>query len=271
LSSVLFTGNKRYFIVFIEILILALFLYFDPTVPYEFDIVQQYANSKLVYSINQILSLLSVIIVVMLIIGGYLREHKRAIDLVKDLEQKNKELIDAKNRAEYEASHDALTRITNRKFFLERLNQIQSLSEREETCFTLMFLDLDGFKNVNDSLGHNIGDKLLVELCKRVKKTIRDSDTFSRMGGDEFAIILEKCSNKQIEQIANRIVKAIAKPFKFENNTANISVSVGISRFSTSNKNVSELLKQADSAMYEVKKEGKNGYRFAENKISAIT
>lgn len=165
---------------------------------------------------------------------------------------------------EYKAYHDALTGLPNRQLFFDRLNQTLKRAKRHRSIVALLYIDLDNFKTVNDVQGHDIGDLLLQEVSNRLLKCSRAEDTVSRLGGDEFTIILEKINNEQeAALIADRVVTQLSKPFKhLTNETIFPSVSVGIASYPRNGENVESLLKNADIAMYHSKDLGKNGYQF---------
>lgn len=179
---------------------------------------------------------------------------------------------DISERKEYEeklthmAYFDALTRLPNRILFLDRLNQSLHLASRNREKLAVLFIDLDGFKQVNDQLGHNIGDQLLQEVAGRLLKSVRDSDTVSRLAGDEFAIILHEISDQAtVEQLAHKILTTLSQPFMLEGNEANISGSIGIALYPGDSNQAEGLLKRADEAMYQAKHMGKNSFFFADS------
>jgi diguanylate cyclase (GGDEF)-like protein len=148
--------------------------------------------------------------------------------------------------------------------FYDRLNQAIIKAHRDKESIAVLFLDLDGFKVINDTLGHDVGDALLRETAKRVLACVRDSDTVARMGGDEFTVIL--CNVRvpnSIDRVANKIVEAIAQPFVLNGKNCKVSISIGIALCPDNGKTAMELVKIADAAMYLAKNSGKNCYRFA--------
>lgn len=165
-------------------------------------------------------------------------------------------------RIERMAHYDALTNLPNRALFYDRLRQALSLARRSEAGLTLLYMDLDGFKQVNDTLGHHAGDLLLVEVARRLSGCVRESDTVSRLGGDEFTIILGGTHKQEdIARVAEKIIQAISVPFDVEGCEVRIGISVGIARYTEDARNEDDLVKQADEAMYEAKSAGKNTYR----------
>jgi diguanylate cyclase (GGDEF)-like protein/PAS domain S-box-containing protein len=162
-----------------------------------------------------------------------------------------------------QANYDTLTGLPNRRMLLEHMKVQIANSSRENSHFALLFLDLDFFKEVNDSLGHDIGDKLLIETSERIKACTRDSDLVARLGGDEFTIVLNNFNNqKGIERVANKILKNLSEPFVLENEMAYISGSIGITLYPEDALSIEELLKNADQAMYSAKSHGRNRFHY---------
>lgn len=164
------------------------------------------------------------------------------------------------------AYFDALTGLPNRMLFYDRLNQALSHAHRYEQKVALLFIDLDGFKLVNDSIGHDMGDLLLQEVAKRLEACLRKSDTVARIGGDEFTCILPHIEkSKDITVVAQKILRALRHPFHVKGQEINISGSIGASLFPDDTVDCEILIKNADVAMYHVKKLGRNNvYFFAE-------
>jgi len=162
------------------------------------------------------------------------------------------------------AYYDSLTGLANRRLFQDRLEQEMKRAIRNKTTLALLLIDLDKFKDINDSLGHAKGDKLLIETTRRIKALIRDSDTFARLGGDEFTIILPgNDSLININRVVENILKEINKPFDLnDGHVGYISCSIGITLYPDDAKTVDDLLKNADQAMYSVKATGRNGFSF---------
>jgi diguanylate cyclase (GGDEF)-like protein len=164
------------------------------------------------------------------------------------------------------AHHDALTDLPNRLLLTDRLRQAAAQAKRDNIRLALMYLDLDNFKPVNDTLGHNVGDLLLQQVASRLLGCVkRESDTVARLGGDEFVVLLphiEKGSDAAT--IAECILDALTRPFDINGSTINISSSIGIAIYPESAQEVHELMKNADTAMYEAKKAGRSCIRFFE-------
>lgn len=163
-----------------------------------------------------------------------------------------------------QANFDLLTGLSNRRMFFDRLKEEIKKATRSKTKFALMFIDLDGFKEVNDKYGHKTGDNLLIQVVQRVSQCIRACDTFSRLGGDEFTIILTELNSvEDIEFIATKVLAVINKPFQLGVNKAIISASIGVSVFPEHTKESDTLISLADTAMYTAKTQGKNRWIIA--------
>ncbi len=160
------------------------------------------------------------------------------------------------------ANYDKLTGLPNRALFLDRLDQNLKQAERYERKFALLLMDLDGFKSVNDTLGHDAGDVLLRKTAKRLQACVREADTVARIGGDEFTAILSTVrSVDDAKTVAGKILEALSKPFDIGNRKAHMGASIGISVFPANGTDTETLLKKADDAMYAAKRSGKNDYR----------
>lgn len=165
----------------------------------------------------------------------------------------------------YLAQYDHLTGLVNRTLFRDRLVQATARSKRMQQMIGLMLLDLDRFKLVNDTFGHDIGDELLKAVSERLKTCVREVDTVARMGGDEFTIILEGVSSEQnILVVAKRITESIATPFELKGHCISIGISIGITIYPQDDHPVDELLKHADTAMYQAKQHGGSAFHLHE-------
>ena len=174
-------------------------------------------------------------------------------------------------RLYHQANHDVLTGLANRNLFYDRLQHAIAHALRDKAQLVLFFIDLDMFKEINDSFGHDIGDLLLKEVAQRLKRNIRDEDTVARIGGDEFTIIMENVKNLNIvAQKAQNLLEEVAKPYIFETHTFHISCSIGISVFPYDAQNLNDLVKYADTAMYKAKQEGRNRGWFYSNEMTQI-
>jgi len=168
-------------------------------------------------------------------------------------------------RLTYLAQYDHLTGLVNRSLFRDRLIQAMARSKRLQQPIGLMLLDLDRFKSVNDTLGHDIGDELLKAVSERLKSCVREVDTVARMGGDEFTIILEGVpSEASIVVVAKRIAESISSMFELKGHSISIGVSIGITVYPHDDHGIDELLKHADAAMYRAKQQGGSGFHFHE-------
>lgn len=169
----------------------------------------------------------------------------------------------SQERIEHMAHYDALTNLPNRALFYDRLQQAFTMARRSKGGLALLFLDLDGFKQVNDSLGHHIGDLLLIAVAERLRECVRESDTVARLGGDEFTVILKEThDHDSVAKVAEKIIEAIAIPYELEGKRVRVGVSIGIARYSEEAGDEDELMNEADQAMYAAKSAGKNTYRF---------
>lgn len=168
----------------------------------------------------------------------------------------------AEERLTYLAQYDHLTGLVNRMLFRDRLFQALARSKRKDQLVGLMLLDLDRFKAVNDTLGHDAGDRLLRQVADRLRSCVREVDTVARMGGDEFTIVLEGLGCEQdIVTIARRITESVAEPFVLGEHEVSIGVSIGITVYPNDNHEIDELLKHADAAMYRAKQQGGSSFR----------
>lgn len=162
----------------------------------------------------------------------------------------------------FKAHHDALTELPNRALLMDRLQAALNQARRYRRNFALLLVDLDRFKDVNDSLGHTAGDQLLVEAAQRLCSCVREADTVARLGGDEFAIVLsEMNADDEAEQVAERAVGLLGEPYRLDVGTANISGCVGIALYPLHGREIDDLLRNADSALYAAKHGGRNTWR----------
>jgi diguanylate cyclase (GGDEF)-like protein/PAS domain S-box-containing protein len=188
------------------------------------------------------------------------RVEERTLELTEEISRRQ----DVEEQLRHSASHDVLTGLPNRGLLMERINAALARGHREKINFALLFIDLDDFKAVNDTLGHEAGDLLLIEAAKRISTHIRETDTAARIGGDEFVVLLSDISGKaSVRLFAEKISEFIAAPYPVGTAKGNISGSIGISLYPDDATESDILLKMADNAMYDVKKGGGNGFRFA--------
>jgi diguanylate cyclase (GGDEF)-like protein/PAS domain S-box-containing protein len=173
------------------------------------------------------------------------------------------------------AFYDVLTGLPNRRLLLDRLNQAFAISQRNARYGALMFLDLDHFKALNDSKGHDVGDLLLIEVAQRLQRCVRDGDSVARLGGDEFVVVLEMLSGNakeavaQAEQVGEKIRDALNLPFQLKQYSHQTTPSIGIVLFKNHDENIDNLLKYADIAMYQAKSAGRNAIRFYDPDMQA--
>jgi diguanylate cyclase (GGDEF)-like protein len=194
--------------------------------------------------------------------GALIREHGKVVRVAGSLTDAT-ERKQFKDRLKYEALHDELTGLPNRALFVDRVNHsIRRSKRRFARPFAAIFLDLDDFKVVNDSLGHDVGDRLLIEVSDRLRECVRPGDTVARLGGDEFTILLEETDDpREAEAIADRIQREISRPLMLEGHDIIISTSIGIANGSGGSHTPEELIRDADTAMYRAKTEGKAQHR----------
>ncbi len=205
------------------------------------------------------------------------KEKAALADHVAQLQQVNEHLLNATSEAQnlaaeiekgrahmaHLAQHDSLTKLPNRMLLNDRLAQAILLADRHGKSFALMFLDLDRFKYVNDSLGHAVGDQLLQSVAERLAVTVRGSDTLCRLGGDEFVILLADLEHAEDAALsAQKILDVLAPPHRIEQFALQITVSIGISIYPQDGLNADDLIRNADSAMYRAKASGRNNWRF---------
>ncbi|WP_431065611.1 putative bifunctional diguanylate cyclase/phosphodiesterase [Methylotuvimicrobium sp.] len=173
------------------------------------------------------------------------------------------ELKLSEERLNYLAHHDPLTGLPNRLLFQDRLAQGILQAQRGKSMIAVMFLDLDRFKLINDTLGHPIGDELLVAVAERLRRCARETDTIARLGGDEFAVILSSMTREEdVEHVAQKIIQALSSVFCVGGHEVFVTTSIGITFYPGLNNDRSKLLEQADVAMYHAKKHGRNNYQY---------
>jgi diguanylate cyclase (GGDEF)-like protein/PAS domain S-box-containing protein len=185
---------------------------------------------------------------------------------VKDLVLVMRDITDRKKSEQtiyHLAYHDTLTELPNRRLFIERLHKEINQARRIKSELAVMFLDMDRFKDINDTWGHDVGDLILIEAAKRLKGCVRTGDVVARLGGDEFTVLLTNISRKEeVSSVAERVLAHFQKPLEWMGHQYNLSCSIGIAMFPADAANADDLLKRADTALYVVKSRGRNEYEF---------
>jgi len=202
-----------------------------------------------------LITTLSVLIIALLTSVLDARLEARTAILAESLTEANRELTQL-------ALHDTLTSLPNRILLADRIDQAMHRVTRQGGCFALMFIDLDGFKPVNDAFGHHMGDQLLREVALRLREDLRNEDTLARIGGDEFVLLVQMSEPDDAMRVAARQVGLISRAFRVADHDLQISASIGIAVYPGNGQNAQELLMNADAAMYHAKGAGKNGYSF---------
>ena len=172
------------------------------------------------------------------------------------------QLRESLRQVEQLATHDSLTGLPNRAVFQDRLQLAIAQMHRSRSRLALLFIDLDNFKTINDTLGHDIGDELLKQVAQRLRETVREIDTLARLGGDEFTSIISECSNQVAQHVAQRIVDSVSRPYTISDRKLFISASLGVAFYPEDASTASDLIKAADSAMYRAKELGRNRIEF---------
>ena len=181
------------------------------------------------------------------------------------------QLNSARERARHLATHDQLTGLANRSLFHDRLSQAVSAARRGRQKLAVLFMDLDGFKTINDTLGHAVGDGLLRGIARRLGSCLRETDTAARLGGDEFAVLLTNLSNElDAATVARKLVHVLSQPIQFRRQSTSIRASVGIATFPRDASDPEELLKKSDTAMYHAKEQGGNRFEFYTQDMNAV-
>lgn len=175
------------------------------------------------------------------------------------------DLKNAEERILHLANHDELTTLPTRRLSIDRLEKSLANAKRNKTIVAVLFIDIDGFKTVNDTLGHDAGDHILKETATRLCSCVREVDTVARVGGDEFLVVLTNMPDKNsIIPTLEKLIKAVTTPYKFEDNDINIGASIGVALYPEHGESPQKLINLADQAMYEIKRKDKNNYGFAE-------
>ena len=215
---------------------------------------------------NDLTSWLVYAVLIAFIIGFTRRfriDHEALLDANRDRQRSEERLYQ-------QANFDGLTEIANRMLFFNRLNTTLEDVTRHGNTLAIMFIDIDGFKEVNDTYGHAVGDQLLTQIAAALKKTVRADDTVARLGGDEFAILMPRLNrNRDVTHLASKVLKVIAQPFRLDGGEVTVLASVGVALSSDSGNDSTQLVKCADMAMFRAKKHGKNGFHVFERQMLA--
>ncbi|MDD0815279.1 EAL domain-containing protein [Curvibacter sp. HBC28] len=183
---------------------------------------------------------------------------RQSIGFFRDLTEQRA----ARHRIEQLAYSDVLTGLPNRLLLSQRVDFALQMARRQSTSFAILFLDLDRFKNINDSLGHQFGDRVLVQVAGRIRSCLRDVDTLCRLGGDEFVVYLHGVEAEGAELVVGRILQELTRPFLQDDMNFSIGCSIGVAMYPQDGSTLDDLIKQADTAMYEVKATGRGHFRF---------
>jgi diguanylate cyclase (GGDEF)-like protein len=186
--------------------------------------------------------------------------------LLKRLNDQNKELKKLYEQMARHATHDSLTRLPNRKHFHDHLAETIASAERDKKTFAILYLDLDGFKTINDALGHAVGDQLIENTARRLERCIRKGDMVARVGGDEFVVLLRDITSFDVSKVAEKITQTLSETFAIGANSLCITTSIGVAKYPQDGTDANALIHNADSAMYETKRNGKNGFRIYSSK-----
>ena len=212
-----------------------------------------------------------VIIIYILLRKMRQKEEQYTKQLETDIATKTHEIKKQKEVLYAQAHHDGLTGLPNRVLFNDRLEHGIEQAKRYKTEIALFFIDLDHFKEINDSLGHLIGDRVLIAVTERLKAKIRKEDTLARLGGDEFTIIMGDIKEIQdVSLLAQKILDVLMQPIHIEGHTLYISCSIGISLYPQDDTDMNNLIKYADAAMYKAKEEGRNNFQFYSSEMTAL-
>ena len=190
------------------------------------------------------------------------------IGLIRDITERKT----AEQQIEYQAYHDALTGLANRRLFQEHLSLALALAQRRHSFVAVLFLDLDHFKVINDSLGHSVGDALLKQVAKRLRHAVREGDTVARVGGDEFTIVLQEIGRPdEAAAVAKKVIRTVADPIEVNGHKLYVTTSIGVTVYPRDGEDAETLLKNADAAMYRAKGEGRNCYQMATSELNRTT
>ncbi len=200
-----------------------------------------------------------------ILVRNELGEVLHTIGFVNDMTEK----LQANQKIEKLAFQDALTGLPNRLLLAKHVNTALCSAERQGGQFAILFLDLDRFKNINDSMGHSFGDRVLIEVAQRIQKCLREGDILSRLGGDEFVVLLQDSEAKGAELVARRVINSLIVPFEADGMSYSLGASIGIALYPQDGQTLDELIMHADTAMYRVKGQGRGNYCFYQTQMNA--
>lgn len=202
-----------------------------------------------------------------------LRASTISVDQLQlEVDKRTSELEQQKETLKQLAEHDSLTGLSNRNVFMQNLETALKHCEDKQNSAAIFFIDLDQFKHINDSLGHSVGDAVLIEMARRFTNTLRKSDSLARIGGDEFTVIIDPIYQlDDASELAHKLITSLNAPYHYQNSTFYLHVSIGISLYPQDGKDALELMKNADAAMYQAKQAGGNRYYFYNREINKHT
>jgi diguanylate cyclase (GGDEF)-like protein/PAS domain S-box-containing protein len=246
----------------------------DPSINFDLEKVKYFQNISLGLSLNEHWSGEEIItsksgveykVIINITVGINSNDSRYYIVVITDITAQKQ----AENELRYMANYDHLTGLPNRNLLLERIEHAVALSARNKNSLAIFFIDLDRFKQVNDTLGHDVGDMLLKEIAQRLSKVLRIDDTLARIGGDEFVVLLERFSSSEtLSKIAKKIIDTIEQPLTLQDTMVSIGSSIGIAIYPKDGTNSAELLKNSDIAMYSAKQNGRNMYQYFESSMN---
>ena len=184
------------------------------------------------------------------------------VNTTKDLDKEIQERKYDREHIYWLAHYDPLTGLPNRSLLAERSQQAIAQAQCSNTPLAVLFLDLDHFKHINDSLGHKVGDSLLTHIAKRLSQTVREYDTVARLGGDEFVLLLPRANAAGAQRVAGKVAQAFNAPFQVGPHELTLGCSVGVALYPQDGRDFDALVQSADMAMYGAKRQGRNTYRF---------
>ena len=187
--------------------------------------------------------------------------------LLKQLNEQHNELKKLYELTARHATHDSLTGLPNRKHFHDHLAETITFAKRDKIIFSVLYLDLDGFKTINDALGHAAGDQVIESTARRLEQCVRKGDMVARVGGDEFVVLLRDINSIDVAKVAEKIIKILSDSFTIAAEPLYITTSIGVASYPQDGDDANALIHSADSAMYEAKRSGKNGYRICNSRL----